>query len=260
MSEKVFVFIDESGSPDFFGKRKRPLWLDDNFSPCLIMGMVVTKHRKKLRKMVEAFQKKIKDDELYNSIPSVSKENWFFHGKDDHPEVRIQFIEFLRGIDFIDCYIVIARKIPEIFINKHNSNAKEFYFDVLKKMLEQYEFKGDGKYQLYLARRQSDSIKPFREAVQSVLDNIEKEIEGNEIDFNCELVYSKEFPELSVIDYLLWVIQRYIIKKERRYLGALEDKFKVILDIYDDESESNLYDKENSFRLEKAKPFGLEKK
>ena len=149
MAKKVFVFIDESGSPDFFGKRKRPLWLDDNFQPVLLLGMLVTKHRKKLRMMVEDFQNRILEDSLYNSIYSVSQPNWFLHAKDDHPEVRIQFFEQIRKLDFMNCYVIIARKIPELFINKHNSNPKEFYFDVLYNLIQQFQFEENFEYQFY---------------------------------------------------------------------------------------------------------------
>jgi len=255
MNQKLFVFIDESGNPDFFGKRKKPLWLQDNFSPILIMGMLVTKDRRKLRKIVEDFHQRILNDDLYNTIHSVKKRNWFLHAKDDHPEVRIQFIELIRQLDFIDSYIVIARKDPDTFIKKHNGNAKEFYFDILKSMLEQLDFQKNSEYQLYLARRQSDSIKPFTEAAKNAISNVQREESRDSIKFKCDLVYSKDYPEMSVIDYLLWTVQRYILKEERRYFSALEDKFKILFDIYGEDVEGNIFSKERPFILEKVKPF-----
>ena len=52
------------------------------------------------------------------------------------------------------------------------------------------------------------------------------------INYKLDIVSSKETPELSIIDYLMWAIQRKIIKKEERYFEALKDKFGTITNIY----------------------------
>lgn len=257
---KQFLFIDESGSPDFYGKRKRPLWLEDNFSPVLLMGLLVTPHRKKLRKIVEEFQQKILSDSLYNSIYSVSQPYWFLHAKDDHPEVRIQFFELIRQLEIIDCYIIVARKIPPLFHTKHNSNAKEFYFDVLYNMLQQFPFEKQQHYQLYLSRRDSANSAPFSDAVEKVVSKLTTDNQSPFCTYNCDVVKANQYPELSVLDYLLWAVQRYILKKERRFLTALEGKFNLIYDVYDLDAANRFYKTENPFTLEKASNFFKEKK
>ena len=256
MENKYFIFIDESGNPDFFGKRKRPLWEGEHFNPVLIMGMIVVRERRTLREKVEEFQRKMKTDVLYNSIHSLQKEGWFLHAKDDHFEIRIKFIEFLRSLgDMVDCYVAIARKKPELFVKKHNGNAKEFYFDVLSKMLELLKFENGATYQISLARRQSDSQKSFQKAVEKVLAKINEKDEIGKINFNCDVVYSKYTPELSVVDYYLWTIQRYILRNERRYFAALEKNVKLIYDIYGEEKNGNKYGPEKPFKTEKTEPF-----
>ncbi len=253
--QKEFIFIDESGSPDFFGKRKRPLWLDNNFQPLLLLGMIVTKHRGKLRKEVESFQKRILEDSLYNSIYSVKQPNWFLHAKDDHPEVRIQFFEKIRQLNYFDCYIIIARKIPEIFINKHNGNAKEFYFDILHNLIQKFSFTEGSHYQFYLARRDKENLNAFTGAVEKVISKRIKP-DGEPIStYQCQVVTAKDTPELSVLDYMLWAVQRYCLKGERRYFTALEGKFKLIYDVYDKTSENNLYEVGNPFSLDELDSF-----
>jgi len=255
MNTKQFLFIDESGSPDFYGKRKRPLWLEDHFNPVLLMGVLATPHRKKLRRIVEAFQQKVLSDPLYNSIYSVSQPNWFLHAKDDHPEIRIQFFELIRQLDFVDCYIILARKIPQLFHTKHNSNAKEFYFDVLYNMLQQFPFEKEQHYQLYLSRRDSANISPFSYAVKKVVSKLTTDKNTPFCTYNCDIVKANQYPELSVLDYLLWAVQRYIMKKERRFLTALEGKFNLIYDVYDLKAENRFYDIKNPFMLEKVSNF-----
>ena len=42
-----------------------------------------------------------------------------------------------------------------------------------------------------------------------------------------------EMPELSIIDYLIWAVQRKLLKSEARYFEALKDKYRVVLNLYD---------------------------
>ena len=47
-------------------------------------------------------------------------------------------------------------------------------------------------------------------------DNEHRKIELN-IKYDCRTVPSHLTPELSVIDYLLWALQRYILSDDNRY-------------------------------------------
>jgi hypothetical protein len=70
-------------------------------------------------------------------------------------------------------------------------------------------------------------------------------------------VRSQDFPELSVVDYLLWALQRYILKDERRYFAAMEHHYEQILDVYDTDGQGKLYTQDDKFDLKKASPFTL---
>lgn len=41
-------------------------------------------------------------------------------------------------------------------------------------------------------------------------------------------------PELSIVDYLIWAVQRNLIHGESRYLDALKDKYESIIYLYDE--------------------------
>lgn len=60
---------------------------------------------------------------------------------------------------------------------------------------------------------------------------------------------------MSVVDYLLWALQRYILQGEKRYFAALEHHYEQILDIYEGDGQGRLYTKEDRFEVEKASPF-----
>lgn len=64
---------------------------------------------------------------------------------------------------------------------------------------------------------------------------------------------------MSVVDYLLWALQRYILKGEKRYFLALEKHYDSILDMYDSNGKGKMYNREEKFELSKAAPFGVKK-
>ncbi len=222
-----YLFIDEFGDSKFFGKRKKLLVGPSGYQPVLGIGFVRMENRRVIRKQVENFQNSIIADELYNSIPSLNKNTrWFLHAKDDHPEIRAKFFELIRVLDGIDVQIVIARKKLDVFTNKHNSNDSEFYFDVLNRLLKNQIKPTDS---LYLAERQKTTMPKFITAIEKSVEKETSKLEG--CKFN--IVSSREFPEMSIIDYILWAVQRYIVKNEYRFFKSVSSKCSKVVDLYD---------------------------
>src|ERR1700759_3557185 len=111
-----YIFIDETGSPQFYAKRKRPLWTEPNFVPVICLGMVTTEDRVRLRSQEVDFQNSILGDVLFNSIFSVRQPGWHLHARQDHSAINLKMVEFLRSLEGFQFHAVIGRKIPEIFI------------------------------------------------------------------------------------------------------------------------------------------------
>jgi len=128
---------------------------------------------------------------------------------------------------------VIARKDLSIFNKKHNNNPSEFYFDVLHHLLADQLTDPDTVYHLYLSQRGNNTMQRFSEAVVKALkaDEVKRDKQLI-INYKLDIVSSKDTPELSIMDYLMWAIQRKIIKKEERYFEALKDKFGTITNLY----------------------------
>lgn len=257
MSNHTSLFIDESGSPSFYAKRKRPLWIEPDFEPVLMLGMTVVRDRRALREKVLDFQKAILADPFFNTISSTSRSDWFLHASKDHSDVRLKCFEFIRGLDDLQCFVVIGRKLPDIFHQKHNGKEAEFYFDMLSKLLARYDFQPETDYSVYLSQRQSNTLDRFETALKKSLDS-----KSNLLDmkrFMCRITPSSEFPELSIIDYLLWAVRRAISKgeEETRFLNALQGKFTEIVDVYGNDGKGAIYDAANPFNLAKTGPFGF---
>jgi hypothetical protein len=235
-SNKYF-FIDESGEPVFYGNRKKLLAGTSGFQPYLLIGMIETTDRKALRRAVVDFANNIKNDSLYNTIPSVAAEGWYVHARADHPEIRAKFFELLRNLQGYKAHIVIARKDLNIFSCKHNNNPTEFYFDVLHHLLNGRLSNADHSYHLYLSQRGNNSLNRFQEAVDKALTASEQAATGV-IDCNLQILPGTEMPEFSIIDYLVWAVQRKLLTGESRYFDALSNKYETIIDLYNNKEQA----------------------
>ncbi len=233
---KTYLFIDESGDSVFYGNRKKLLVGTEGFQTYLIIGMIETNNRKALRKAVVGFMEGIKADRLYNSIPSIATDKgWFVHARGDHPEIRAKFFELLRNLDGYKAHIVIAKKDLNIFNRKHNNNPTEFYFDVLHHLLNGKLKDNRKQYNLYLSQRGNNSLHRFQEAVTKAL--AADKADNGAIRYNLEIVQSKEMPELSIIDYLMWAVQRKLLTGESRYFDAMKSKYETILHLYEEDNQ-----------------------
>ncbi|WP_375437300.1 hypothetical protein [uncultured Hymenobacter sp.] len=254
-----YLFIDECGDPNFYGAKKKLLQGQKGYQPLLLMGLLSTSNRRMLREQVLAFQQEILQDELYNSIPSVAKPNWYLHAKDDHPEVRAKFFERLRKLPDFSIHIVIGRKKLDIFTRKHNSNPTEFYFDLLHHLLKDCMHEEQREHSIYLAQRAKNNLSRFQEAVEKALakDNAHRPT-PKKIVYKSSIVLSSQYPELSIVDYCLWALQRYIYKDESRFFKALQTKYARIVDLYDEAhyaGRGNFYNPANPFDTQLASPF-----
>jgi hypothetical protein len=167
---------------------------------------------------------------MYNTIPSVNcSKGWYVHARGDHPEIRAKFFELLRKTDGFAAHLAIAKKDLHIFNRKHNNNATEFYFDVLHHLLQNCIIEEGKYYNLYLSERGSNTMHQFKKAVETALHKNKQSV-----NFNLEIVSSKEMPEMSIIDYLMWAYQRKLLKNENRFFDALHDKYKSIINLYND--------------------------
>jgi len=133
-------FLDESGDTTFYGKKRRIIVGDRGVSKTFILGMV--KFRTKLdtiREQIIKMQHEITEDDFYKDIPSIKKKvnkgGYFFHAKDDIPEVREKFLRYIKTLN-CSFEAVVARKLPDLYENKHKGNEAWFYADLLSHLLK----------------------------------------------------------------------------------------------------------------------------
>jgi hypothetical protein len=81
-----------------------------------------------MRTRILRLQEEILNNSYFSGIHSLEKRKdcFYFHAKDDVPEIREKFFSLIKTLDF-KAYIIVARKIEAIFQNKYNSNPNVFY-------------------------------------------------------------------------------------------------------------------------------------
>jgi hypothetical protein len=264
ITTKQYFFIDESGDPEFYGHRHKLLVGTPGYQPILLMGMIQTSDRKLLRHAMLKLKDEIENDPLYNRLHSVNP-GWYFHAIEDHPDIRTKVISLIRNLEGFRTFIVIGRKSLRRFEHTHKSQPEEFYHDLLYHLLKNRMKSDQENYQLFLAHRQEARMENFQNAIQRAIER-DNQRRSNQIaiQYHSDIVLSSEYPEMSIIDYMLWALQRYIIKKEDRFYAALIGKYNLIIDLYDTAHYSkatskttNYYSKANQFSLEKASEFDL---
>ncbi|MEJ7683841.1 MAG: hypothetical protein WKG06_39470 [Segetibacter sp.] len=174
--EQKYIFIDESGDPNFYAKGRRPLWIEPDFVPVIFLGMIVTENKSELRRAVSDFQNQILKDPLFNTIYSVCQPAWHLHACQDHSDINLKMIEFLRQLTGFRFTAVIGRKIPEIELEEMEANCK---------------------YYLYLSQRQSNTEQRFAKAFEKAVITTSKEIAG--FSYSCSVVRRNECGGLSAL-------------------------------------------------------------
>jgi len=240
-NSKIHLFIDEAGDTTFFGKGKQNIVGHNGVSQSFMLGMVQVKtDLTVIRAEIDKVALGIEKSSYYTKIPSVQKRiekygKFVFHAKDDIPEIRKEFYDFLLTQNF-SLQVIVGRKILSLFIKKHNSNGNEFYADLLSHLLKD-KFKHQ-KIVLNIAERGSSTSEINIEiAIQKAKIRAVKNSKSNQNINNCQIVanvqpYNRD-QLLSLADYSLWAVQRVFEKGETRFYDYICGKISLVVDLYD---------------------------
>lgn len=254
-----YFFVDESGDPTFFNKRKELIVGKEGCSPLLIIGFVKTDNPKEMRKQLAALHKEIAEDDYLKAIPSIEKTNKHFHAKDDCPEVREKVFKLLKSLDFSSQFVV-ARKRLDVFSKRHKRNENIFYNEIVTRLFEKQLHQNHNV--IYFSKRGTQAKQHhFSQAIQSAVLNFEqKHNKQIETETKTYVQVPSDEPCLQVVDYMNWIIYRAYTRQETRYFDFLKEKVSLIFDIYDfDKYPNNFYNRrKNQFDVKKISPLELE--
>lgn len=249
---RTYLFIDKSGDPAFYASGNRCIVGTEGFKPLLLIGIVKLEDKKGIRNAILQFMEELKNDPLYNTLPCINdNKGWYLHASYDNKEVQVKFADFLRKLNGFQFYCIIGRKRLDVFHEKHNGNETEFYFDLVTHLIKNKLDCENTFYQILLSARNKNSQNKLKAAIENAInsDNSTREM-PLKIHYNCEIVLSKDTPELSIVDYLLWALQRYLITGEKRFFNALKTKYNLIIDLYNPLEENvKCYCADNLFEI-----------
>jgi hypothetical protein len=255
---KAHRFLDEAGDCTFYGKKKKNILGTEGVSNCFILGLVKFKEPlEPIRKEVIALQMQVESDP-YFQVPSVMKKknsgSYFFHAKDDIPEIRRLFFDFImkRKLSF---EAVVARKSIERFATKHKNKDEYFYADALSHLLKNKLQSGERMVLNIAEKGTSTKNQNLQLALEKAKERFAKKLNKKSIEESKDFleVLDKGFvhrkdvqadvvfnvtkplnePLLNIADYLCWAVQRVFEKGETRYYNFVKEKVSLVIDLYD---------------------------
>ena len=251
-----WYFVDETGDPVFYDARGNFIVGADGCSPILGLGFIETDDPASIRRGLAELHSQIAGDSYLQSIPSISKTNRSFHAKDDAPEVRYLVYQTLAKLDF-KTQFVVARKIERVFRNSFHAKETEFYNHLVSVLFENVMHRYSRNH-VYFARR---GAKPHQssleQAVQTGIVNFESKWKTKVQSQTTILTHMPVGePCLQAVDYLNWAVYRAFVKGEMRYYKFIEDKVRLLVDLYDRAKyPRNWYSRENPFDITKISPL-----
>ncbi len=247
-------FLDEAGDTTFYGQGKTPILGQTGVSNAFILGMVKFKSAlQPVRERVLELQERVAHDRYFQEIPSIQKKKsasgFFFHAKDDIPEVRKIFYEFIRSLN-CSFEAVVGRKILNIFLNKHNGKDVEFYADLLSHLLKNKLTAGPRLVLNIAQRGQSTKNAILQMAFDKALVRFRKKHpeDGPIADVTFNVQNHTTEPLLNIADYFCWAVQRVFERGEMRYYNYLSEQISLVIDLYDSskwEGSKNYYTRNN---------------
>jgi hypothetical protein len=263
---KVTTFaVDESGDPTFYDKKGRFVAGKNGCSPILIMGCIYTGSPESVRNAVLNARKTIINDPLVAPFIRKNRLNkFFFHAKEDRPEVRKYFFEVIKDLNF-KARFVVARKNEQVFTKRHLRKESIFYDDMITKLFTNILYKSEDNI-IYFSKRGSRLRRePLNDAIQKSINLFESKsdyIIENKPEIFVQV--PSDEPLLDIVDYINWSIYRAYTSTEPgsdAYINFILEKVKLIYDIYDfnlENWEDRFYNhKTNKFDVKKISPVGL---
>lgn len=228
-----YFFTDESGDAVFYDASGNLIVGQPGCSKLLIVGFIETQEPHIIRRGVLDLQREVLSEPYFKSIPSLAKTAISFHAKDDAQEIRYLLYKRIREFNF-KAQFIVARKIEKVFRNDFNADENEFYSHLLGKAFTNVLHRYKHNHITFSVRGSKTRQQPIAHAILRAKQSFcEKYGYGLDTTVDIQAQSPKGEPCLSVIDYVIWALQRAYTKREMRYYDFIEDKVSYISDLYD---------------------------
>ena len=247
-------FLDEAGDATFYGKGRVPILGNPGVSHVFMLGMVrFDKDLNAARNTIINAQNKVMQSRYYQKVPSVVKRvrkgGFYFHAKDDLPELRKEFFDMILKLN-CSFEAIVGEKDIQLFERKHNGKDSEFYADLLSHLIKN-NLMEEGKLVLNIAELgNSTNVHNLNLALMKAQKRFTllnpADTPTANVQFNIKKF--KDEPLLSVVDYFCWAVQRVFEQGETRFYDYVSDRIISVVDLYNKKSGTNaalVYDVSN---------------
>ncbi len=240
-------FVDEAGDGVLFNKKGQELLGTEGCSRFFMLGLLWIEDSASLIADLNSLRANLLNDPYFKGVPSMQvserKTAFAFHAKDDVPEVRREVFALLSQRNDLHFSVVIRDKEKLLaYVRQRNQedpayryNPNELYDYLVRRLFRDRLHKHD-LYPIYFARRgNSDRTQALQDALdqskQRFADKFHRPLAASKIAVLP--VYPKDIPELQVVDYFLWSVQRLFEKAEDRYVSILAPSIRLVVDLDD---------------------------
>lgn len=252
----MHFFVDESGDPTFYDKYWKLILGNSGCSSILQLWFIKTNQPKYIRSEIATLSQRILIDPYYAWISSIEKKRakFYFHAKDDVPEIRERFYRLIATLPFEAC-IVVARKKEAIFTSTHNAHPNTFYDAMVTHLFRYQPFENSSV--IYFEKRwQKNRQLALEESIQESLQQRKHKTQSVDTVPNILVQTPTDEPCLQISDYINRAFQRAFLRKETRFFDLIKDKFEIIWDVYDTKNwPENYYTYDNPFDIKKISPI-----
>jgi len=240
-------YVDEAGDGVLFSRKGHSLPGTEGCSKFFMLGLMRIEDAPSLLSELNALRTNLLADPYFRGVPSMQvserKTALAFHAKDDLPEIRREVFALLsKRNDLHFCVIIRDKKKMLEYVRQRNQqdpdyryNPNELYDYLVRRLFRDRLHKCD-QYHIYFAKRGN----PDRtQALKTALDQSKQRFANKftrplaDSEITVFPVYPKDVPELQVVDYFLWSIQRLYEKEEDRYVSLLAPSIRLVIDMDD---------------------------
>jgi len=241
--ETQFLFIDEAGTPDIFGRDGEPNVQTGLTSRYFMLGKLEVEDPPDLAHKLNALRTELLVNPYFAGVESFKPERkktaLYFHAKDDLPEVRLNVFNLLRSEgERLRFHAVVCDKaviVKDVLRRNAARDGYRYQENDLYDRLMQGLFKGfhtlADHYNVCIARRGSrDRTVAFRTAIENADKDFERSFgfrRGTSQDWTIRVSSPEQDVCLQAADYFLWALQRFYEPRTNTQTGEIirEDRY-----------------------------------
>lgn len=248
-------FVDESGQPELFMRRGRPIPVGKHpHSRFFYVGVLYDDDPDELHRDLRRIRREYISDRYFKNYrmmrPEEKKTFCYLHAVDDPHEVRYAVYSYLRDRDGLRFFAILRDKkiLQNVELAKRAEDPNHKYhpmdiYDSMLTTLMKRQVVTSNLYRIRFAERQNEARETaFRQALVRAQWNFAGTY-GKQVASRLE-IHSQQPSEhggLQAVDYFLWALQRAYEMREAAHIEYLWHHVRVIID--EDDKREKAYGK-----------------